>query len=261
MLLKTLGEAVSDVGDGVAEVDDAIAPHFVRADREANMVGKPIGTGLEQGPTATAPADRREEKQAYLVDEPRLEKRPIGVAAAFQEQAPDPEAIGEDIEDRGKVDRLVFGDDVGDAVGGELRQMRVRYIAAENHDDRRAVRLRPRPVELAILIDQDGVIIGTGTADVDRPCDLAMIARWMGLAIRELFTDRAPGDPGITFELVVHPVIFGNQIVRRAARRRAPLIDDELTVERAHHVADDVRLHVSSPEKGQHRASAAPRLS
>ncbi len=56
---------------------------------------------------------------------------------------------------RGRSLRPV-GDEVGDAVGGQLRQMRVRHLAAEKHQHRIAPDIGAAEVQVALRVGRDG---------------------------------------------------------------------------------------------------------
>ena len=107
-------------------------------------------------PAARA-VDRRADREADLVDQAGAQKRAVHLAAAFEQQAFDAQLAVEDLQRQRQIELPLAGEDVGDAVPAQSRQMRVGNLLGQHHDDRVAADLGTPPGDPAPRIQRDAV--------------------------------------------------------------------------------------------------------
>src|SRR5205085_282054 len=97
--------------------------------------------GVEDARRALGAVDGGADREADLVDQAGSEKRPVRAAAAFEQQALDPQLAVQDLQRQSQIELLFAGEDVGDAILAEARQMRVGDPLRQYRADRVAADL------------------------------------------------------------------------------------------------------------------------
>src|SRR6185437_9592692 len=100
---------------------------------------------------------RRADRKADLVDQAGPQKRAVRFAAAFEQQALDPQLAVQDVQRERQIELPFTGEDVGDAIAAEPRQMRVGDLLGQHRDDRVAADIRATPGDLAVSVERDAV--------------------------------------------------------------------------------------------------------
>jgi len=121
--------------------------------------------------------------------------------------------------------------------------MRVGDLLRQDHDDRIAADIRPTPSDLAVRVERDAV---SGGIAPDEPGfaweDLARVIR-IGVCLGVFAAGDAADQPGAVAELLVDTLEQTSQTVLRRPPPAAPgpAVDARI------HVADNIRLHRSTP--------------
>src|SRR5712675_619964 len=109
--------------------------------------------GVEDARRALRSVDGGADRKADLVDQAGPQKRPVRAAAAFEQQAFEPQLAVQDLQRQSEIEFLRAGEDVGDAILAEARQMRVGDPLGQHDDDRVAANIGPPPGDLTLRIE------------------------------------------------------------------------------------------------------------
>src|SRR6185437_14406500 len=146
---------------------------------------------------------RRADRKADLVDQAGPQKRAVRFAAAFEQQALDPQLAVQDVQRERQIQLPFAGKDVGDAVAAQPRQMRVGDLFGQHHDDRVAADIRATPGDLAASVESDAVSwdVAPNEPGFARE-DLARVIR-IGIFLGVFAAGDAADQPGAIAELLV----------------------------------------------------------
>src|SRR5262249_31351045 len=124
----------------------------------------------------------------------------------------------------------------------QTRQVRVRNIFREDHNDRIAANVRTTPVDLTVSVEHDAVGLCVASCKPGVARKSLCCAGIDHLSLGELLASDAADQPGVSVEFVVQPLeqVTGSQSRRAPAAMKCPAVDT------GGHVADDVWLHAHS---------------
>src|SRR5260221_548823 len=80
-----------------------------------------------------------------------------GAAAPFEQRAFEPQLAVQDVQPQSQIELPLAGEDVGDALSAQARQMRVGDPLRQHRDDRVAADVRASPSDLAVRVERDAV--------------------------------------------------------------------------------------------------------
>src|SRR5262249_41991996 len=144
----------------IAEPDRAAFENLTAFQRHRAERSSRVGLVLARiegvGPALRA-VHRRADRKADLVDQAGPQKRAVRLAAAFEQQALDPQLTVQDLQRERQIELPFAGEDVGDAVAAQPRQMRVGDLLGQHRDDRVAPDIRATPSDLAVRVERDAV--------------------------------------------------------------------------------------------------------
>jgi hypothetical protein len=144
----------------VAESDRAAFENLTTFERHQAERSSRVGlvlAGIEGVGPAPRAVHRRADREADLVDQAGPQKRAVRLAAAFEQQALDPQFAVQDLQRERQIELPFAGEDVGDAVAAQPRQMRVGDLLGQHRDDRVAADVGPSPGDLAVRVERDAV--------------------------------------------------------------------------------------------------------
>src|SRR5207248_1880615 len=96
-------------------------------------------------------------RQADLVDEAGAQERTVREAAAVELQALDAELLIQDVERAPGIELALAGEDVGDTILAEAREVGIGDCLRQHHHDRIAADIGAPPGNLAVRIEYDPV--------------------------------------------------------------------------------------------------------
>ena len=200
---------------------------------------------VEDSGSTRTPVDRRGDDDTQLIDKAGPQQRPVRPTAALQHDPLDAELAMERFERAGKIDLGRTGEDVGDAIGAQPRQMPVGNRFRQHDQDRIAADILPRPNGLALAIEEDAPGFGIATRKPVRARKNPVARRVLRLGTlgeflrRDTAAQPRPAAPMFSDKLIVQAFEqVGHYIILRP-----PAAAPDPPVDARDHVANDIRFH------------------
>src|SRR3954471_9178814 len=95
--------------------------------------------------------------QADLVDQAGPQEGPVRAAATFEQQAFDAQFAVQDLQSQPQIELPLAGEDVGDAILAQARQMCVGDLLRQHRDNRVTADLGASPGDLALGVEHDPI--------------------------------------------------------------------------------------------------------
>src|SRR5258707_2092929 len=236
------GRKVLSVPKLVAEPDAAAVQHLAALQGHGldwGRYARVLVAGVEDGWRPLGAIDGRKNGKTDFIDKARPKESAVRAAAAFQQQALDPEFPVQDLQRQREIDLVLAGEDVGHLLGAKTREMGIRDLLRQHHDDGIAADVGAAPGDLAVPIESDSPGSRVAPGEPVFAWKRLDSLRRIRLPLAEFAAGHAADQPGIALELVVQAL----EQASRVGALRPHAAPQDAAVDTRDHVADHVRLH------------------